>query len=224
MVDAGGGPLRNRRGRVWGRASCLVFTGIGLMLLASCSGAPPAPEKATEPAKPPEPVTGLSALTQMFRSARGVLGGDVEIVELKSIHLPEVKAEPGKAAAWQCQMVSPSGAKSRMFSFSVVESEGNLHKGVFSLQDEPWSPTRGPKAFPIAAAKKDSTTAYQTALTKAADYEKKNPGKTISFILSRNEKAPSGVAWRVIWGESAGTSNFSVLVDAASGDYVQTLH
>ncbi len=206
------------------RIPTLVLTGIGLMLLASCSEAPKPQEKAAEPAKPPEPVTGLSALDQMYRSARGLLGGDIEIIELKSIHLPEVKAEPGKAAAWQCQIVSPGGQKGRMFSYSVIESEGNLHKGVFSLQDEPWSAARGPKPFPIAAAKKDSTTAYQTALTKAADYEKKNPGKTISFLLSRNDKAPSGVAWRVIWGESAGTSSFSVLVDASSGDYVQTLH
>jgi hypothetical protein len=211
--------------RFYMRILTVAVTGMSLMMLVSCSEAPPKTEqKSTEAAKPPEPVTGLDALDQMFRSARGVLGGDVEIVELKSIHLAEVKDEPGKAGAWQCQLASPSAGKSRMFSYSVVESEGNLHKGVFSLQDEAWSATRGPKSFPISAAKKDSTTAYQTALTKAADYEKKNPGKTISFLLSRNQKAPSGVAWRVIWGESAGTSNFSVLVDASSGDYVQTLH
>jgi len=202
----------------------LAFTSACLMILASCSEAPPKAEEKPAEAKPPEPVSGLSALDQMYRSARGVLGGDVEPVQLKSIHLADVKAEPGKAGAWQCQFASASAGKSRMYSFSVIESEGNLHKGVFSLQDEAWSPARGPKSFPIAVAKKDSTTAYQTALTKAADYDKKNPGKTISFLLERNDKAKSGVAWRVIWGESAGTSSFSILVDADSGDYVQTLH
>jgi len=194
------------------------------MILASCSEAPPKTEEKPAVAVPPEPVTGLSALDQMYRSARGVLSGDVEPVQLKSIHLPEVKAEPGKAAAWQCQFASASQGKSKMYSFSVIESEGNLHKGVFALQDEAWSPARGPKSFPIAAAKKDSVSVYQTALTKAADYDKKNPGKTISFLLERNDKAKSGVAWRVIWGESAGTSGFSVLVDADSGEFVQVLH
>lgn len=203
----------------------IVLTGACLLFLASCSNVPQSTEeKKTEAPKPPEPVTGLSALTQMFRSARGVLGGDVEPIELKSIHLADVKAEPGKAAAWQCNFGSASAGKSRMYSFCVIESEGNLHKGVFGLQDEAWSPAKGPKSFPIAAAKKDSVTAYETALAKAADYDKKHPGMTISFLLARNDKAPSGVAWRVIWGESAGTSSFSVLVDAESGDYVQTLH
>jgi hypothetical protein len=30
--------------------------------------------------------------------------------------------------------------------------------------------------------------------------------------------------WRIIWGESAGTSDFSVYVDASTGDYLETLH
>ena len=209
------------------RAPTIVLTSTCLLILASCSNVPQTTEdkeKKTEAQAPPEPVTGLDGLVKMYRSARGTLGGDTEPIELKSIHLTDVKAEPGKAAAWQCSFGSASGSKMRMYSYSVIESEGNLHKGVFGLQDEPWSPAKGPKSFPIAAAKKDSLTAYQTAMTKAADYEKKHPGMTISFTLARNEKAPSGVAWRVIWGESAGTSSFSVLVDASSGDYVQTLH
>jgi hypothetical protein len=30
--------------------------------------------------------------------------------------------------------------------------------------------------------------------------------------------------WRVIWGESAGESSFSVLVDASTGDFIQIVH
>jgi hypothetical protein len=75
----------------------------------------------------------------------------------------------------------------------------------------------------MAAVKIDTDAAYETAKKKAVDYEKKNPDKTISFLLEKTEKYPDPT-WRVIWGESIGTSNFSVLVDASTGDYLQTLH
>jgi hypothetical protein len=40
------------------------------------------------------------------------------------------------------------------------------------------------------------------------------------------EKLPkfANPAWRVIWGESAGTSNFSVYVDATENDFLERLH
>jgi hypothetical protein len=195
-----------------------------LTLLTSCSETPQKTEqKAAEPAKPPEPVAGKYAIYQMYTAARGSMGADIEPVQLKSIHLRDVKAEPGKAAAWQVTFVSARSSKARSYTYSVVESEGNLHKGVFAGQEESWSGTRGPKPFPMAAVKTDTDAAYATAKKKAVEYEKKNPDKSISFVLEKTEKFPDP-AWRVIWGESVGTSNFSVLVDASTGDYLQTLH
>jgi len=40
--------------------------------------------------------------------------------------------------------------------------------------------------------------------------------------LERTNKHPDP-AWRIIWGESVGTSNFSVLIDASTGEYLETL-
>jgi len=196
-----------------------------VVLLTSCSETPQKKEeKAAEPAKPPEPVTGKYALYQMYTAARGVLGADIEPVKLTSIRLAEVKAEAGKAAAWQATFVSARAQKAKSYTYSVVESEGNLHKGVFAGQDETYSAgPRGPKPFPMAAVKTDTDAALETAKKKAVDYEKKNPDKPIMFLLEKTEKFPDP-AWRVIWGESVGTSNFSVLVDASTGDYLQTLH
>src|SRR5438876_151399 len=31
------------------------------------------------------------------------------------------------------------------------------------------------------------------------------------------------LTWRVIWGDSVGTSNFSVFVDATTGEYLETM-
>src|SRR5262249_12110212 len=194
-------------------------------LLTSCSETPQKTEqKAAEPAKPAEPVTGKYALYQMYLAARAALGVDIEPVQLKSIRLADAKAEPGKAGAWQATFVSARAQKARSYTYSIIESEGNLHKGVFAGLDESWSGGgRGPKPFPMAAVKTDTDAAYETAKKKAVDYEKKNPDKPIMFLLEKTEKYPDPT-WRVIWGESVGTSNFSVLIDASTGEYLQTLH
>jgi len=189
-----------------------------LLILGSCSETP----KKKEPQKPPEPVTGRFALFQMFNAGRG-WAPDIQVLRLNSIHLPELKAEPGKAAAWEARFVSPGSSRARTYTYSAIEAPGNLHKGVFAGLEESWSGSRGSvtQPFLIAAVKTDSDEVYRTALKKAADYEKKNPGKTISFILEHNNRFPDP-AWRVIWGESAGSSNFSIFVDASTGEYLAT--
>jgi len=192
-----------------------------LLSLAGCSTETSAPEKKAE-VKPPEPVTGRQALQQMYISARG-WAPDIQPIKVMSILLPEVKAVPGRAAAWQALFVSASLNKAKGYTYSVVESEGNLHKGVFAGQDQSWSSSGAEKPFLMAAIKVDSDAAYETALKKAADYEKKNPGKPINMLLEENNKFPDP-SWRVIWGESAGTSSFSIFVDASTGTYLETIH
>ncbi|HTT61571.1 MAG TPA: hypothetical protein VMG35_07015 [Bryobacteraceae bacterium] len=199
----------------------LFSAAAALLLLAGCSTETPAPQKKAEE-KPAEPVTGRQALQQMYIAARG-WAADIEPLKLTSILLPEVKAEPGKAGAWQVIFVSASQRLARSYTYSVVESEGNLHKGVFAGQDQSWSSSGATKPFLMAAIKTDSDQAYQTALKKSADYDKKNPGKPITFLLEANNQFPDP-SWRVIWGESAGTSNFSIFVDASTGAYLETIH
>jgi hypothetical protein len=173
-----------------------------LLLLAGCSTEAPAPEKKAEE-KPAEPVTGRQALQQMYIAARG-WAADIQPIKVTSILLTEVKAAPGRAGAWQALFVSASQSRARSYTYSVVESEGNLHKGVFAI-------------------KVDSDEAYQTALKKGAEYDKKNPGKPIILLLEANNQFPDP-SWRVIWGESVGTSNFSIYVDASTGGYLETIH
>ena len=131
-----------------------LFAAAALLLsLAGCSTEPTAPQKKAEE-KPPEPVTGRQALQQMYIAARA-WAADIQIVRVTSILLPEVKAEPGKAAAWQALFVSASQNKARSWTYSVVESEGNLHKGVFAGFDQSMS-SGAAKPFPIAAVKFDT--------------------------------------------------------------------
>ena len=45
----------------------------------------------------------------------------------------------------------------------------------------------------------------------------------IAFVLEKTSKFPDP-AWRVVWGESVGTSNFSIYVDSSTGAFLEKMH
>lgn len=191
-------------------------------ILCGCAEAPRPVEKAKAPAKPPEPVTGRWAFHQMYSAARA-WAPDIQGLRLRSLHLEGVPYQAGKAAAWEATFVSPSLGRARTYTYSVIEAPGNLHEGVFAGLEETYSgPRGGAEPYPIAAVKTDSNEVYETALKKGADYAKKHPDMRVNFILERTRRFPNP-AWRVLWGDSVATSNFSILVDASTGEYLQTL-
>jgi len=186
------------------------------LLLAGCSEAPQVTPKEAE--KPPEPVTGQSALYKMYQVARS-WAPDAKVLKMNSAPLSDMPNVPrGKAAVWQATFTSEARNQARTYTYSIVEdAANNLHKGVFAGSEEGWSgggDTNQP--FLIAAVKTDTDAAYQTALGQAADYDQKNPGKPITLLLEKNPKFPDPV-WRIVWGESVGTSNFSIYIDASTG-------
>jgi hypothetical protein len=191
-----------------------------VLLWSGCSGAPT--EVTKEPEKPAEAVTGQSALFKMFQVAR-TWAPDVMVLKANSILLNEMANAPrGKAGAWEATFYSPSLGKARPYTFSVIEQLPALHKNVFAQQEMAYS---GPAsaAFPFIAVKTDTDKAYQVALGQAEDYEKKKPGKPILVLLEKSPRHPNP-AWRVVWGDSVGTSDFSVFVDASTGEFTERMH
>lgn len=194
-----------------------------LLLLTSCdTGTSQKTEKKKE--EKLEPATGQSALFKMYQVARS-WAPDAQPLKMNSIPLSEMpNVPPGTAAAWQATFTSAARSQARTYTYSVIESSGNLHKGVFAGLEEGYSGSRGVNTpFPMLAVKIDTDAAYKTALANGgAEYDKKNPGKPISFLLEKVAKHPDPV-WRVIWGESVGTSNFSIYVDASTGEFKEKL-
>ena len=203
----------------------LILVSSFLGLLAACDSTPPKSGEKKEPEKV-EPITGQTAVYRMYQSAR-TWAPDVEVLKAESLHIteaPDGAPASGAAAAWQATFVSPSKSEARTYTYSVVEAEGNLHKGAFAGPNESWSGPRGVESpFLIAAVKVDTDAAYKTALEKAADYDKAHPGMKITYVLEKTPKHPDP-AWRVIWGESVQSSSFSVLVDCSTGAYLETVH
>ncbi len=199
--------------------SVMILCGLALVL-ASCSEQPASPEKKAAKA---EPITGQSGLYRMYQVARS-WAADAQVLKMNSIHVTDLPDVHGKAGAWQATFVSESRNEARVYTYSVIETEPNLHQGVFPAQPESWTgPGRENKPFLIAAVKIDTDAAYKTALKNAGAAAKQNEKQTISFLLEKLPKF-TNPTWRVIWGESVGTSGLSVYVDASTGEYLETMH
>ncbi len=204
--------------RVYWTIACIPV----LLVLTACSEEPkPVASEPKEPEKPAEAVTALSAFQQMFITARG-WAADAKPLRMASMDLQEVKSEAGKAGAWECTFVSEQRRRARRFTYSVVEvPSSNLRKGVFGGSEDSWSPGGQAKPFLVQALKKDSTTAYDIAIKKGADYARKNPNMPVKFLLEQTNRFPNP-AWRVLWGESVALSGYSIFVDATEGKYLVT--
>jgi len=203
------------------RLKCLWCAVPLVLLLAGCSEAPKT-ETPKEAPKPPETLTGRQAFQRIYPQAR-TWAPDAQLLQLRSVNLTQVKSEKGKAGAWQAIVVSLSRAKAKTYTYSAIEEEGNLHEGVFGGTEEDYSPGGQATPFAILALKVDSDEALETASKKSEEYIKKNPAKPVVYLLEQTKKYPDP-AWRVIWGESVGTSDYSVFVDATTGSYLQTMH
>ena len=191
------------------------------LFLSACSDAPKAAEQ-KEPAKPLEALTGRQAFQQMYPQARG-WAPDAQPLQIKSLNLAEVKADKGKAGVWQVVFVSAARAKAKTYTWSAVEAEGNLHQGVFGGIEDSYTPRGDSTPFEIAAIKVDSDEAYATAVKESAEYIKKNPDKPVIYLMELGKRFPD-VTWRVIWGDSVGTSDYSVYVDGTTGKYLEKMH
>jgi hypothetical protein len=189
-----------------------------LVALGACS--PAAKPKVVE--KAVEPVTGLHALAQMFSAARG-WQADVLVLRINSINAGDIKSMPGRSGVWQGTFVSPTAGQSRTYTFSVSDISTSIRTGIFPDPPATYS-TRAQTAQPfnINGARKDTDEVYETAIKHAAEFVKSHPDENVSYVLELNDRAPDAM-WRVYWGTSLASSPYSVLIDAASGDYYRSI-
>jgi hypothetical protein len=184
------------------------------VLLSACSDAPvpKAPQKA------PEALTGREGFYKTYPAAH-TWALDAQPIRVRSMELKELKADPGKAAAWEVTYASISKGRSKVFIWSAVEADGNIHQGVFGSQDDAWRPGGPEKPFPIQAIKTDTPEALQTAITHSVTYFKNIGSKpNPKFILEYTSRYPDP-SWRVFWGDSVSAAEWSVFIDSATGAY-----
>jgi hypothetical protein len=191
-----------------------------VLLLSACSD--PKTAEVKQPPKPPEVLTGRQAFQRMYPQARG-WAPDAQPLQIRSINLAQVKADQGKAGAWQVIFVSLSRGKVKTYTYSAVEAEGNLHEGVYGGIVEDYTARGDSAPFSMVAIKVDSDEAYKTAAEQSQEYIKKNPTKPVTFLMELGKRF-ADVTWRVVWGDSVGTSDYSVFVDGTTGKYLERMH
>jgi hypothetical protein len=144
------------------------------------------------------------------------------VLSVRNLPLENAPTAPGKSAVWEVTFVSPTKQRAKSYTYSVIEQEP-IHKGVFGSQEASYSGPRGQSsAFPTAALKIDTPEAWETAVAQSKEYMAKNPDMPITFLLEKTPRHPNP-AWRVIWGTSPATSNYSIYVDASTGQYLERM-
>ena len=180
------------------------------------------PAKEAVPAPPSQPVTARFAFQRLSIQAL-VWAPDAQLLRIYSANLKEVPSVDGNYPVWHATFVSAQLKKVRSFSYSVVDSPGNARSGVLRGREESWlGPTGQAQPFPLQMLKVDSDDAYATAVKESKAYIKKHPEMSIHFLLEYTPRFPLP-AWRVSWGETLGSSEYTVFVDCTSGKYLQTL-
>ncbi|HEY2842811.1 MAG TPA: hypothetical protein VGJ09_04140 [Bryobacteraceae bacterium] len=197
-----------------------VFLSLSLMaLLTACSSAP-TETVVKEPEKPPAPITARQAFQYTYPAAR-MWAADSEPLRVRSINLPDVPPEPGKAAAWEITYVSAMQQGARIYTWSAVEAPGPVHKGLFAGKPQSWGGASGQeRPFSAAAFHIDTPAALEAAIAQSKSYLDK-PGQkpAINFLLEYTPRFPDAV-WRVMWGETAGSAEYTIFVDAGTGQVV----
>jgi hypothetical protein len=155
----------------------------------------------------------------MYGSSR-IWAADSMPLTVRSLNAPGIEPEPGKAGAWEVVFVSAMMGRARTYTWSAVEAEG-LHKGVFPGPQESWH--AGPnQPFSPSLLKVDTPDALDAATEAAAPYLKK-PGKRppVSYLLLQEtaSRFPNPV-WRVLWGGTISSAEYTVSVDAMTGKVV----
>lgn len=156
----------------------------------------------------------------MYGSSR-IWATDSMPLTIRSLSVPDVKLENGKASAWEVVFVSEMMARARTYTWSAVETE-SVHKGVFPGPQESWRGGGPNQPFSPSLLKVDTTEALDAATKISAAYLNK-PGQRppVSYLLQYESatRFPNPV-WRVLWGGSVSSAEYTVSVDATTGKVV----
>ncbi len=193
------------------------------LVLAACTEAPKTNEASRDAAPkkeeaPAGPVTAKTAFYEMYKTARA-WAPDFMLLNMDSNEVPGIASDGGKFGMWTAVLVSPSRNEARSFTYSVVNSGTDIHKGVDVAPAQSWSgATPASRPFQTMDFTIDSDAAYKTAFAKAESWVKQHPDKKVAFTLGNASRFPTPV-WYIVWGtKSAG---YSVFVSATTGTEVK---
>jgi len=193
-----------------------VFAVLSLILLLSACSETPTETKTKEPEKPSTPITAQQAFRYTYPASRAWAADSLPL-RIRSMQLTGVPAEPGKAGAWEIIYVSQVQQEAKIYTWAAIEASETLHKDVFAGKAQAWSPSGQEKPFEASAFHIDTPAAVETAKTNSKAYLDKPGAKPpINFWLEFTPRFAEPVL-RVMWGETAGSAEYTAIVGASSG-------
>lgn len=175
-----------------------------------------------QPSKPEttESQTGRFALQKMIPPAH-LWAADAQPVSLKSTAGKGNLGHDGKPAFWQTVFVSPSKQKTETFSWAGLVGDGTPPKGVDHGIEDGYSPSnRTMQPFDLNFLKIDSDKAFEVAQEHGGkQLLTKNPNQEVLYLLDWNG-AENLLRWHVIYGSSVNNAQLTVIVNAATGEFV----
>lgn len=190
-----------------------------LFALVGCTSE--APKQAAKPVEEkPEAITGRAAFFKMYPSARQ-WSQDCKGIQMESIQMTGVVAEPGKAGAWRAIFASESKGRIKTFLWSAVDADGGFRKGTWEGAEDSFRGRLGQASpFYTQALQHDTDEAYKQAISKEDAFLKTGTKTSINFLLEFTPRHPN-LTWRVLWGETVGSAKYSVFVDASTGQFLE---
>jgi hypothetical protein len=176
------------------------------------------PDKAAMPTAAPQVITAKTGFWEMYKTAHA-WSSDAIPIRVTAREVPGYKNEAGKAGMWEAVFGSSSLGLYRIFTYAIADAPPSISKGISAGLALPWhGATRDAMPIDTSMFNFDSDAAYTAAVTDAAVWLKKNPGKEVSdFEIGDTYKFPAPV-WYVMWGTKA--SGYATIVDASTGKVV----
>ena len=187
---------------------------LALAFLAACSSEPskPAPAETPKP-KPPEAITGESALYKCYVPARG-WAPDAQPFRVESEIAGDFKGRDGKAGSWRIGFASPAQHSVKPYTWS----NGEVSPGV----EDTYSPSNvNTQVFNLQFLHVDSDKALEAAQKHGGDkLLEKEPDTPILYLLDWNRQK-NELIWHVIYGTDRDTAKLRVAVNASTGEFLR---
>jgi hypothetical protein len=192
----------------------LVVAILALGFMVGCSSEPSKPATAEKPQpKPPEAITGSSALYKCYIPARG-WAADAQPFRIESQITADSKGREGKAGAWRAAFASPARHGAKPYTWS----NGEITPGV----EDSYSPTNSStQVFNIQFLKVDSDKALETAQKHGGDkLIAQQPDLPILYVLDWSRQT-NELIWHVIYGTDRDNAKLRVAVNASTGEFLR---
>jgi len=196
----------------------LLLAMLALAMLTACSSeAPKSAESAKPQPKPPEVLTGRSAIQKLYISAHG-WGPDARPYRLESTPNADSNGRDGKSAIWHAGFASVAQRGTKPYTWSGSGIDLGVNPGI----EDTYNPNNASTtAFDIAFLKTDSDKAFEVSQQHGGDKLLAKETDTPVMYILEWDRVNNNLVWHVIYGTSRSDAKLKVAVNATTGEFIR---